>query len=204
MKNTKHVIIIFAREPIAGQVKTRLIPALGQAGACQLYTQLLDCTLNTIIHSALADIIVYITPESDKKYFLALPQANSFSVCYQYGHDLGARMHNALAFVLKAYSKAILIGTDCPFLSSKDLKKAFRTLDHYNMVFSPAYDGGYVLVGAKQTHSDLFAHIDWGTKQVMKQTRTRLKEHDVLWHELEKQHDIDVAEDLYLLKNKFE
>ncbi len=197
--NTDSVIIIFAREPVAGQVKTRLIPALGDEGACQLYTQLLDHTLNTVIASVLADIIICITPESHQQYFLQMHQAQSFSVSVQYGNDLGARMHHALASALSHYSKAILIGTDCPFLSSKDLYKAMSALNDYDMVFSPAYDGGYVLVGAKKTDEALFLNIDWGSSEVMEQTRIRLQEYSILWYELEKQHDIDIAEDLSLL-----
>ena len=200
--NTDTAIIIFAREPVAGQVKTRLIPALGAEGACQLYTQLLEHTLHTMTHSFLADIIVCITPESEEQYFLQMPQAHLFFLSVQYGQDLGARMYNALASALKSYSKAILVGTDCPFLTPKDLQEAINALDHSDMVFSPAYDGGYVLVGAKKTHSKLFAHIDWGTEQVMEQTRTCLKKYGVSWQELSKQYDIDVAEDLPRLLSK--
>jgi len=197
------IIIIFAREPVAGQVKTRLIPALGAEGSCHLYQQLLDHTLNTSIQSALADIQLCITPESNTAYFTQLPQAKHFQLSMQTGDDLGKRMFNAMASALNNYKKVILIGTDCPFLSTDDLQQAITVLDNVDMVFSPAYDGGYVLVGAKKIKTEVFSAIDWGTDQVMQQSRNCLKNTDLSWYELAKQHDIDVPEDLQTLEQCF-
>ena len=197
-------IIIFAREPVAGQVKTRLIPALGAEGACHLYQQLLEHTLNTGIQSALADIQLCITPESDTAYFNRLSQAKHFQLSIQTGDDLGQRMFNAMASALKHYKKVLLIGTDCPFLSADDLQQAIAALDNYNMVFSPAYDGGYVLVGAKNIIVEIFSAIDWGTERVMQQTRSCLNNTDLSWYELAKQYDIDVPEDLRHIEQLFQ
>jgi len=165
------LIIIFAREPVAGQVKTRLIPALGAEGACHLYQQLLEHTLNTCIQADLADIQLCITPESNTAYFNNLPHAKYFQLSMQTGNDLGTRMFNAMVSALNQYKKVILVGTDCPFLSADDLHQAIITLDNYDMVFSPAYDGGYVLVAGKTIKLEVFSDIDWGTEQVMQQTR---------------------------------
>ena len=190
------LIIIFAREPVAGLVKTRLIPALGAEGACHLYQQLLNRTLTTCIHSALADIQLCITPESNTAYFTQLPQAAHYQLSLQTGDDLGQRMFNAMTSALKHYKKVLLIGTDCPFMSADDLQQAINALDNDDMVFSPAYDGGYVLVGAKNTKADIFSAIDWGTERVMQQTRDCLNNSDLSWAELAQQYDIDVPEDL--------
>ena len=123
-------------------------------------------------------------------------------------------MYNALALALKHYSKAILIGTDCPFLSHNDLQQAIAALDNNDMVFSPANDGGYVLVGAKTVDSlvftkvfkQVFKQIDWGTEKVMAQTRIMLLKHKVSWQELSAKNDIDIEDDLkyLLLHNKFQ
>lgn len=189
-------LIIFAREPVAGQVKTRLIPALGTQGASFLYQQLLNYTIDMSINTEFFDVILCITPESDTNYFSQMPQSHYFSIAIQQGNDLGARMFNAMALALKKYKKVLLIGTDCPFLNSTDFQKALRKLSQYDMIFSPAYDGGYVLVGAKQIKKEIFSHIAWGTDQVMEQTRNSLINNTLSWCELDKKHDIDTAEDL--------
>jgi rSAM/selenodomain-associated transferase 1 len=201
-KNTPHadvLISIFARQPIVGQVKTRLIPALGAQGAMILYQELLNHTINTVVRADLSVIDLCITPESQPTFFTQHRESNSFSTTMQYGADLGQRMYYALMCALEKVNKVILIGTDCPFLSRVDLQQAINALDTYDMVFSPAYDGGYVLVGATKLDKCVFSAIDWGTPSVMAQTRQQLRQTNLSWHELAKQHDIDVPEDLVYL-----
>lgn len=198
------LIIIFAREPVAGKVKTRLIPALGADGAARLYQQLLDYTLSNTINAALAPVNLCITPESRKDYFKQLmlnhrTACGSCELTEQQGHDLGVRMYHALTLALKKYSKAILIGTDCPFLSREDLKQAILALDTNDMVFSPARDGGYVLVGAKKLVPGIFKNIEWGSERVMEQSRNALLANGICWQELPEQCDIDVKSDLKYL-----
>ncbi|MCN4144788.1 MAG: TIGR04282 family arsenosugar biosynthesis glycosyltransferase [Thiohalomonas sp.] len=200
------LVIIFAREPVAGQVKTRLIPALGEEAATNLYKQLLDYAINNVITSDLSPANICITPESNRHYFTQMACSSQFQLSVQSGNDLGARMYNALALALKHYSKAILIGTDCPFLSHNDLQQAIAALDNNDMVFSPANDGGYLLVGAKAVNPQVFKQIDWGTEKVMAQTRMMLLKHKVSWQELSAKNDIDIEDDLkfLLLHNKFQ
>lgn len=199
------LIIIFAREPVTGQVKTRLIPALGEEGATSLYKQLLNVTIKNVIAADLSPVNLCITPDSRITFFSQMSCSASFELSVQVGNDLGERMYNALERALKNYSKAILIGTDCPFLSSDDLQQAISALDEHDMVFSPAKDGGYVLVGAKKVNPVIFEHIDWGTDKVMEKTRETLLKHHINWLELTEQHDIDVEDDLrkLLLHNDF-
>ncbi|MCU7800970.1 MAG: TIGR04282 family arsenosugar biosynthesis glycosyltransferase [gamma proteobacterium symbiont of Lucinoma myriamae] len=204
------LVIIFAREPLAGQVKTRLIPTLGEEGATKIYKQLLDYAINNVITSNLSPANICITPESNRHYFTQMTCSSQFELSVQSGNDLGERMYNSLIQALKHYSKAILIGTDCPFLSHNDLQQSIATLDNNDMVFSPANDGGYVLVGANAVNpvvfEQVFEQIDWGTEKVMAQTRMKLLKHKVSWQELSAQNDIDIEADLkYLpLHNKFQ
>jgi len=193
------LFIIFAREPVPGQVKTRLIPALGIEKATELYGSLLYYTINNVITAALSPVNLYITPESRTTYFAQMSNADQFKISVQVGHDLGARMYNALASGLEQYSKVILIGTDCPFLNKDDFKQAITALDAHDMVFSPAKDGGYVLVGATKVIPDIFNNIEWGTENVMKQSRTALSCNNFTWQELAEQCDIDVKDDLKYL-----
>lgn len=190
------LIIIFAREPVPGQVKTRLIPALGETGATLLYKRLLDSIMNTITASGLAAINLCITPESSMNYFAEMCAKNNFELSVQTGNDLGVRMYNALAKALERYAKAVLIGTDCPFLTAADLQQAIIALNNNDLVFSPAKDGGYVLVGASRAIKLPFQQIDWGTEQVMSQTRRNLLQHNISWQELPEHYDIDTPDDL--------
>ncbi len=190
------LIIIFAREPVQGKVKTRLIPALGTEGATELYKRLLDYALNNVIGADLSPVNLCITPESHGSYFTRVYGGSQFELSFQDGHDLGDRMYRALAEALTRYSKAILIGTDCPFLTKQDLELAIKALDEYDMVFTPAVDGGYVLVAAKNLSIEAFVDIDWGTEKVMKQSRNALSRQGISWHELPEKNDIDVKEDL--------
>ncbi len=190
------LIIIFAREPVIGQVKTRLIPALGKEGATELYRRLLDHTIEKVISSDLSPVNLSITPESHLKYFEQMSLFDHFKLTIQHGSNLGMRMYNALLAGLSGYSKVVLIGTDCPFLNADDLQQAIIALDDNDMVFSPAEDGGYVLVGAKKVLPGVFNFIDWGTDRVMEQSRLALINHQISWLELSEQCDIDVESDL--------
>lgn len=208
--NPNTVIIIFAREPVVGQVKTRLIPALGKQGATELYRQFLDYAIDqhTVSYGRfnslnLAPVQLCITPESRDGYFYETYGYGRFTCSRQVGNDLGSRMYNALDSALKSYSKAILIGTDCPFLSPDDLQQAVIALDDHDVVFSPASDGGYVLIGVKKrVTTALFNNIDWGTERVMAQTRGFMKANKLSWLELTEKNDIDIQDDLrYLLEH---
>ena len=89
----------------------------------------------------------------------------------QVGNDLGERMHNAF---VAAAAPLVLIGTDCPQLSSGDLTAAAAALASHDVVLQPATDGGYVLIGLARPQPPLFESIDWGGPQVLQQTRSRI------------------------------
>ncbi len=196
------LIIIFAREPVFGQVKTRLIPSLGENGATQLYIRLLEHAIANVTQSNLCPLEICITPESHENYFLD-KLGNKFNITRQDKGHLGQRMYHAINVALKKYNKVILIGSDCPFLSQNDLQQAIIALKSNDMVFSPAIDGGYVLVGANKINAEVFKNIEWGSEHVMRQTQEILLAHDISYKELYEQHDIDIVEDLKYLPQSF-
>ncbi len=192
-------ILVFARAPVKGRVKTRLIPALGEAGATALYERLLQQTLGMVRHSRLAPAALYCTPDVQHGFFQK--QSGDFSLCVQQGRDLGERMATALAETLRNASMAILIGSDCPAMDAAYLNAAFLALDEHDVVIGPAEDGGYVLVGMKAPCTALFENIDWGSERVLAQTRTALQRAGLSWQELAPLPDIDDENDLkYLSK----
>jgi hypothetical protein len=176
--DTRTRIIVFAREPRAGQVKTRLVPILGAAGAARLYARLLARTLATA--------------RSARSGAVELQWAR-----HQRGADLGARMLHAFRQGLRRAARVILIGADCPALRARDLRRAARWLaGGADAVFAPAEDGGYALIALRRVSPRLFDGIEWGGGQVMAQTRARLAALGWRWRELPEVWDVDRPEDV--------
>jgi rSAM/selenodomain-associated transferase 1 len=119
----------------------------------------------------------------------------------QHGADLGRRMAHALKHALRDSQCAVLIGSDCPALTTAVLKNAFTALhDGADVVLVPALDGGYVLIGVSQSAARLFQGITWGSDRVMAQTRRRLRQLSLKCVELPALADVDTAADLLTMK----
>ena len=115
----------------------------------------------------------------------------------QSGEDLGERMHRALQSRLDDASGALLVGTDCPFLEAGDLRTAAGVLQEgADAVIGPAADGGYYLIGVRQSVAEIYAGVPWGSHQVLARSRENLRELGWSWHELVPRRDVDRPEDL--------
>lgn len=190
-------IAVFARAPRAGAAKTRLIPALGAAGAARLQRRLTLRTLATALGAGLGPVTLWVAPDDRHRFFRSLRRRGLPLRC-QSGADLGARM--AAAFTAEQ-GPVLLIGTDCPALAPEDLRACADALRSGNdAVFLPAEDGGYVLVGLRRPQPRLFEQVDWSTDQVMAQTRERLRETGLSWSEPRTLWDVDRPEDLQRLQ----
>jgi hypothetical protein len=191
-------IMVFAKAPAPGEVKTRLIPALGAAGAARLQQQLIERTLRTAAAAGLGTPELWCTPGPQDPFFAACAERHSVGLQAQREGDLGMRMAHALDSALAAGSAALLIGCDCPALTPAVLRDAAAALAGGNdAVFGPAEDGGYVLVGlARGPAAPLFEGVAWGTATVMQETRVRLAGGRWRWRELTPLWDVDRPEDL--------
>ena len=187
-------IAVFARAPIAGQAKTRLIPRLGAAGAARLQRQLIERALARAQSVRGARVTLWTTADDADTH--ALAEAAHAAVRLQQGHDLGARMSNAFAETLDGTRPMLLIGTDCPALTGADLETAIAALREADAVIQPAEDGGYVLIGMKQFHPGLFEQVAWGSATVLATTRARAADGGVRLAELPVSWDLDRSEDL--------
>lgn len=191
------VIMVFSKAPIPGQVKTRLMPPLTSEEAAQLHRELTQKTLQTATQKRLCEVQLWCWPSIDHPFFSMLAQTYSIGRFVQQGADLGERMHHAFGQVLARFSSAIIIGCDCPSLTSGDLGQALGQLAQGKLcVLAPAEDGGYVLIGLKQAQPNLFDNMPWGSDQVLGLTRTRLKSLNLDFHELNTQWDLDTVDDL--------
>lgn len=165
-------IAIFAKAPKPGAAKTRLLPALGAAGAARLQRQLILNALSKSMRMESGRVTLWCAPDTQHHFFRALHAHCGVKVCSQLGADLGARMAHAFAI---HDGPMLLIGTDCPALQTAHLAQAAALLgEGHDAVFIPAEDGGYVLVGLRQPQPRIFENIDWGSEHVMPQTRDRL------------------------------
>jgi rSAM/selenodomain-associated transferase 1 len=190
-------ILVFAKAPIPGKAKTRLIPALGMEGAAELHAQLVLQTLDRICKPGGTPVELWCTPTLEHDFFRACASEYDLQLKSQRGEDLGARMYSAFESTLTTCSWAILLGTDCPDLNYSDIQKAIELLHNGNdAVIGPAHDGGYYLLGLRQPLRKLFADLPWGTDKVWDVTRKHLERLGCRYATLRVQHDLDRPEDL--------
>lgn len=190
-------LLVFAREPIPGLVKTRLIPALGATGAARLYRALLDRALNAATGVPGVAVELWCTGVPPSGGVCAeLARRYGLELRHQGVGGLGQRMAQALGETLARCDRVVLIGSDCPGYHPTYLSAAFAALGGQDAVLGPAADGGYVLIGLRRPAPELFADIPWGTDAVLAGTRTALDRLGWTWAELPTLQDIDRPADL--------
>jgi rSAM/selenodomain-associated transferase 1 len=190
-------LLIFAKAPVPGRVKTRLARRLGFIGAANLYQSLLRWTLDRIVQAELCPVELWCSPDTRHSFFTACRRDYGITLRVQQGADLGQRMNHALSKTLKQTSSAVLIGSDCASLSIDDLRFALTALQaRRDAVLGPAEDGGYVLIGLRRSQPMLFQHIAWSTSRVLSATRQRLRRADLDWAELPLGWDVDHPKDV--------
>ncbi len=192
-------LLIFAKEPVPGSVKTRLAAAIGADRAAGVHERLAERTLALAVAARAAGIVGRVElccdPDAGRPAFEAWRDRHSVELAAQQGSDLGARMHHALMRALARGMPAMLIGTDCPVLDADVLAQAAMALTDRDAVLVPAEDGGYVLVGLARP-LDIFEGIPWSTADVMPATRSRLAAERATWRELPMLWDVDLPQDL--------
>lgn len=193
----QQALIIFTKAPVAGAVKTRLIPALGADGAAALHKKLIVSCLDNAIAPQQWDSYLWCAPDPSHPLFQTVAQQYPLQLRQQTGVDLGARMFNAFESLATTYQRMVIVGTDCPQISVDHIKDVFAALKNdVDAVITPAEDGGYVLMGLTRVPAILFKNIAWGSSQVMQQTRVALRDAGLRWQELGLFWDIDRPEDL--------
>ncbi|HEY0147960.1 MAG TPA: TIGR04282 family arsenosugar biosynthesis glycosyltransferase [Allosphingosinicella sp.] len=183
-------VVLFAKAPVPGQVKTRLIPALGAEGAAKLAAEMLEHTVTEALASGLA---AELCGEPDPATWYTGPPLR---LTAQGEGDLGRRLHGAAERVLRE-EPVLLIGADCPTLNRHRLHAAAEALEQHDAVIHPAEDGGYVLLGLRRFHASLFAGIAWSTDTVAEETLARLAALGWTVDVREKLKDIDTPADLH-------
>lgn len=193
-------LIIFSKAPIAGKAKTRMIPALGAEGAAALHGRLLEHCIQQAIASDCSPIYLYTALDPQHPFIQQMLARYPLIHRQQHGQDLGERMHNAF---VEIDQPALLMGSDCPALSTVRLSSYAQLLQHQPALFTPAEDGGYTLVGLQKANAAVFQQVEWGSGKVMVQTRDQLRKLALPWHETETLWDVDRPEDLVRAQQQF-
>jgi rSAM/selenodomain-associated transferase 1 len=188
-------VVVFAKAPRPGSVKTRLIPLLGPEGAAALHARFIKQTLAKASVAARGAVELHGDCVADD--FLQFCAARyDVALAQQRGRDLGKRMQHAFEHAFSQGCRSmLLIGTDCPVLTARHLRAALRVLDEHEAVFVPTEDGGYALIGLRRCDAHLFEKIAWSTQSVMEDSRIRLRELGWRWTELETLWDVDRPQD---------
>lgn len=179
-------LIIFVKNPIAGQVKTRIARTVGHDRAVQVYQHLLRHTQQLTAHFPGHRVVYYgdfVNPNDGW---------DGYDKQLQMGHDLGERMLNAFREQFAAGArKAVVIGSDCLAITPDHLTRAFQALNTADVVIGPATDGGYYLLGMKQPQPVLFKNMPWSQSNLRQLTEETISMHKLTLVELDELTDID-------------
>lgn len=193
-----NALLIFARNPELGKVKTRLASEIGDQEALEVYRKLLAHTHQACQDLGCSKYVYY----SEKILLGDLWEETNFEKEIQKGAELGERMESAFqACFAKEHPKVIIIGTDCPQISKRLIQDAFEALDKNDLVIGPAKDGGYYLLGMKQLYKEVFEDKKWSTSSVLAETLSDIEKLNLSIAVLEPLADVDYKADLYLLEN---
>lgn len=190
-------LIIFAREPLPGRVKTRLAAAIGDQAAVELYLAMLRDVLET--SRKLTDVESVVFWDCEEKSLTQLEEIYRCSSRRQMSGDLGQRMQAAFTEMFAdGFESCCIIGSDAPDLPLSYIRDAYQLLEEQrtDAVFGPSADGGYYLLGLKRLYPGLFAGIDWSTGHVLRQSLAAAGFAGAATRLLPEWYDIDTPEDL--------
>jgi rSAM/selenodomain-associated transferase 1 len=196
--NEPVAVAVLAKAPLPGFAKTRLIPALGAGGAALLHARLVERAVATACAAVIGPVTLWATPDESHPLFQAIGAHLGVALARQGDGDLGTRM---LAAIAAANAPALVIGTDCPALTSEHLRAAADALrGGGDAVVIPTEDGGYALIGMRAPAHALFSDMHWSAPGVMDETRRRLRALGLTWQEPVTLWDVDLPEDLERLR----
>jgi len=201
MRDSATLVVVFAKAPQPGKVKTRLVAAIGAEAAARLHARLVERALVTAITAGCGPVELHASP-AQHTFLRALARRHGIRLRRQAQGDVGERMYEAFRRGLRSHARMVLMGSDCPALAAADVRRAVRLLRGCDAVIAPAEDGGYPLLGLARNSPALFGGVAWSTAAVMRQTRERLAALGWRWRELRTVWDVDRPEDLVRLRSE--
>jgi uncharacterized protein len=195
MSGHSHALVVFARAPELGRVKTRVAAELGAHAALSAYRRLADHVMAAVQGGERYSLTVAYTPpdaERQMRQWLGW----SVSLTPQAEGDLGDRMQRAIADAISnGAERVVVIGTDCPDVTAATVEEAFARLADADIVLGPATDGGYYLIGMSRLHRSVFDDVPWSSPETLRVTLARVRAAGLSVAQLEERRDIDTADD---------
>lgn len=191
-------LILFAKSPICGRVKTRLMPELNAEQAAQVAAALIENTVRQATLNWPGPVSMSVWPDATHPVFESLVGKHDISISIQSDGDLGKKMLNALRVYTDRGSPAAILGCDVPHCPRQELLHAYHLLQHGRNVIGPSRDGGYYLIGLQRTCPEIFHNIDWGGVQVIQQTLDAANRCSLIFERLMRLVDVDTYWDLKL------
>jgi rSAM/selenodomain-associated transferase 1 len=192
----RQALFVMAKDPRAGQVKTRLCPPLEPEAAARLYRCFLLDVLDLVAGIPGVDPVVAYAPPEARGAFARLA-AGRFRLMPQQGADLGARLERTFrALFARGYARVAAVSTDSPDLPAEYLARAFVQLERAPVVVGPCPDGGYYLIGMSRPIPELFRDMPWSTARVVAETEARARRLGLAVARLPEWCDVDTADDL--------
>jgi rSAM/selenodomain-associated transferase 1 len=200
----KRAVIIMAKAPLAGTVKTRLQPHLSAGECAQLAACFLDDTISKAKTLKIQRLIIAYSPAGEIDYFRRLTDEKT-SFVRQKGDNLGEKMFSAFEFAFaQKTDAAVMIGTDSPTFPVDFIEQAFRFLEaDSDAVLGKTEDGGFYLIGLRKSDARIFSAVRWSSPETFAQVRENIM--NLSWHlrEVPGWYDVDEPKDLEQLKNEF-
>ena len=186
----KQLLIVFVKNIKLGKVKTRLAKTIGNEAAFEVYKELVAITEQVTETCEMDKIIYFSDAVVHSKWLGSIKKV-------QFGVDLGARMRNAFIDGFnEGYESIVLIGSDLPDISKEIILRGFSELEKNNIVFGPAEDGGYYLLGMNHLMSSVFKDKPWSQPNLLSTTLKELEKNNIQYSLIETLNDIDTFEDL--------
>jgi rSAM/selenodomain-associated transferase 1 len=197
----EEAVVLMAKAPVAGRVKTRLCPPLAPAEAARLYACMLGDAAEEISSVARIARYLFLDPP-DAANAMGETPFSSFERFPQRGKDLGEKMWDAAGSAFRRGARrVVIVGADCPSLSAGTVRRAFRELSTgASVVFGPSSDGGYYLVGLSSPDERLFRGFRWSTAEVLRNAAARCRILSAPFSFLPPGRDVDTGEDLLALR----
>jgi len=190
-------VVVFAKAPMEGEVKTRLCPPLTPDEAASLHGSLVMDLLEKCQAVKGCDRILAASPTSQHPFFKAMEARFKVKLWEQTGETLGARMAKTFQEgLVSAYQALVIVGTDIPELAPRMVTQAITALRDHDVVLGPTFDGGYYLVGLRKYVPEIFLDIPWSTDQVCELTEQHIQRLGLSMARLPTLRDIDTIEDL--------
>jgi rSAM/selenodomain-associated transferase 1 len=195
-------LIIMAKKPKVGSIKTRLCPPLKLDEAAMLYEALLWDTIEMVTGVRDIDLAIAITPPESSEYFKQITPLDTILIpvaCADIGECLACVLGKLIDM---GYDRVMALNSDGPTLPPGYIQAAIQSLEQHDLVLGPAEDGGYYLVGFQELHTKIFSGIDWSTDRVLTQTLRRAEQLSLSVHLLPPWYDIDTVADIHRLRDE--